>query len=288
MAGLGLAKKLGLTALGLASGGAVGVVYALDESVKADLAIHPPKLPWSHKGINSFDHASIRRGYQVYKQVCSACHSMRYLAFRNMVDIAYTEDEAKAIAEEYQVMDGPDESGAMFERPGKLSDYFPSPYKNDAEAAAGNNGAIPPDLSYIVLARHGGEDYVYHLLTSYCDPPAGVDIREGQNFNPYFPGGALGMAAPLYNEIIEYDDGTPATLSQLAKDVSTFLTWAASPEHDQRKKIGIKILIIGTTMIWLTYYMKRHKWSMLKSRKLVYQPKKYDYLEAAKKPEQIK
>merc|ERR1712122_336214 len=200
MAGLGIAKKVGLTALGLATGGAAGLAYTLDESVKADLSIHPPKLPWNHKGyMDSLDHESIRRGSQV------------------------------------QVLDGPDENGEMFERPGKLSDYFPRPYPNDAAAAAANNGAIPPDLSYITLARHGGEDYVYHLLTSYCDPPAGVELREGQHFNPYFQGGAIGMAPPLYNEVIEYDDGTPATQSQLAKDVCTFLVWAGSPEHDMRK-----------------------------------------------------
>ena len=191
--------------------------------------------------MDSLDHESVRRGYQVYKQVCSACHSMRYLAYRNLVDIAYTEDEAKAEASEIQVLDGPDENGEMFERPGKLSDYFPKPYPNDAAAAAANNGAIPPDLSYIALARHGGEDYIYHLLTSYCDPPAGVELREGQHFNPYFQGGAIGMAPPLYNEVIEYEDGTPATQSQLAKDVCTFLVWAGSPEHDMRKKIGLKV-----------------------------------------------
>ena len=127
------------------------MAYALDESVKADLHLHPPSLKWSHSGyIDSLDHASIRRGYQVYKQVCSACHSMKFLAYRNLVGIAYTEEEAKAEAAEVQVMDGPDESGAMFERPGKLSDYFPKPYANDAAAAAANNGAIPPgtlDLS---------------------------------------------------------------------------------------------------------------------------------------------
>jgi len=253
------------------------MLYSLDESVKADLAIHPPKLPWNHKGyMDSLDHEGIRRGYQVYKQVCSACHSMRYLAYRNLVDIAMTENEAKAEAAEIQVLDGPNENGEMFERPGKLSDYFPKPYANDAAAAAANNGAIPPDLSYITLARHGGEDYVFHLLTSYCDPPAGIELREGQHFNPYFLGGAIGMAPPLYNEVIEYDDGTPATLSQLAKDVCTFLVWAGSPEHDERKKIGVKAMIVLSVMAGLSLYVKRHKWSMLKSRKVVFTPKNYD------------
>lgn len=272
-----MAKKLGLTALGMATGGAAGLAYALDESVKADLSIHAPKLPWNHKGhLDSLDHEGIRRGYQVYKQVCSACHSMKYLAYRNMVDIFMTEDEAKAEALEVQVLDGPNENGEMFERPGKLSDYFPRPYPNDEAAAAANNGAIPPDLSYITLARHGGEDYVFHLLTSYCDPPAGIELREGQHFNPYFLGGAIGMAPPLYNEVIEYDDGTPATLSQLAKDVCTFLTWAGSPEHDERKKMGIKIMAVLSTMFVLSVYMKRHKFSVIKSRKIVYTPKNYD------------
>jgi len=277
MAGLGIAKKVGLTALGLATGGAAGLAYTLDESVKADLSIHPPKLPWNHKGyMDSLDHESVRRGYQVYKQVCSACHSMRYLAYRNLVDIAYTEDEAKAEAAEIQVMDGPDENGEMFERPGKLSDYFPKPYPNDAAAAAANNGAIPPDLSYIALARHGGEDYIYHLLTSYCDPPAGIELREGQHFNPYFLGGAIGMAPPLYNEVIEYDDGTPATQSQLAKDVCTFLVWAGSPEFDMRKKMGLKVFVVLSLLFGGSLYVKRHKWSVLKSRKIVYTPKNYD------------
>jgi len=202
---------------------------------------------------------------------------MRFIAYRNLVDVAYTEAEAKAEAAEVMITDGPNENGDMFQRPGKLSDYFPKPYANDNAAAAANNGAIPPDLSYIALARHGCEDYVYHLLTSYCDAPAGIDLREGQNFNPYFPGGAIGMAAPIYNEIIEYDDGTPATQSQLAKDIATFLTWTASPEHDLRKKMSIKITMILGIMFGVSLYMKRFRWSVLKSRKLVYTPKKYEH-----------
>ena len=191
----------------------------------------------------------------------------------NDVDVSNTEAEAKTEAEEVQVQDGPDETGEMFMRPGKLSDYFPKPFANDAAAAAANSGAVPPDLSYIVLDRHGNEDYIYHLLNGYCDPPAGIELRDGQHFNPYYPGGAIGMAAPLYNEIIEYDDGTPATLSQLAKDVCTFLTWTASPELDMRKKMSIKGLGMLTILAGLSYYMKRHKWSLIKSRKIVYTPK---------------
>jgi len=273
-AAAGVGKKLAMGAVGAFSGVGAAVAYKLDQSVKADLTLHPPHLHWSHSGLlDSLDHSSIRRGYQVYKQVCAACHSLRYMAYRNLVGVSHTELEAKTEAEEVQVQDGPDESGEMFMRPGKLSDYFPKPFANDAAAAAANNGAIPPDLSYIVLARHGNEDYIYHLLNGYCDPPAGIELRDGQHFNPYFPGGAIGMGAPLYNEIIEYDDGTPATLSQLAKDVCTFLTWTASPEHDMRKKMSIKGLGMLTILATLCYYVKRHKWSVIKSRKLVYTPK---------------
>jgi ubiquinol-cytochrome c reductase cytochrome c1 subunit len=153
------------------------------------------------------------------------------------------------------------------------ADYFPKPFANDAAAAAANNGAIPPDLSFITLARHGGEDYIYHLLNGYCDPPAGIDLREGQHFNPYYPGGAIGMGPPIYNEIVEYEDGTPATQSQVAKDVCTFLTWAASPEHDMRKRFAVKCLMIYSVLLAGSYYLKRHKWSVIKSRKLVYTPK---------------
>jgi ubiquinol-cytochrome c reductase cytochrome c1 subunit len=273
-AAAGVGKKLALGAMGAFSGVGAAVAYKLDQSVKAGLTLHPPHLHWSHSGLlDSLDHTSIRRGYQVYKQVCAACHSLRYMAYRNLVGVSHTELEAKTEAEEVQVQDGPDESGEMFMRPGKLSDYFPKPFANDAAAAAANNGAIPPDLSYIVLARHGNEDYIYHLLNGYCDPPAGIDLREGQNFNPYFPGLAIGMGAPLYNEIIEHDDGTTATQSQLAKDVCTFLVWAASPEHDMRKRMAIKAMMMFSFLMGTSYYLKRHKWSMIKSRKIVFTPR---------------
>lgn len=273
-AGLSLGKKALLTAGGLFSGVAGATAYSLDQEVRAELHMHPPSLPWTHGGwFSSLDHASMRRGYQVYKQVCAACHSMRFIAYRNLTNVTHTEDEAKAEAEEVQVQDGPDESGEMFMRPGKLSDYFPKPFANEAAAAAANNGAIPPDLSFIALARPGGEDYIYHLLNGYCDPPAGIELREGQAFNPYFPGGALSMSPPIYNEIIEFDDGTPATQSQIAKDVATFLVWGASPEHDMRKKMAIKMFVIFSILLSSSYYMKRHKWSLIKSRKILYTPK---------------
>jgi len=221
----GRRRKVLLTTAATTTATAGYLLWKLESfSVSAgELELHPPKLPWSHSGwLHSLDHSSIRRGYEVYKQVCAACHSMRFIAYRNLIGVSHTEKEAKAEAEEVMVTDGPNEEGHMFQRPGKLADYFPNPYANEEAARAANNGAFPPDLSYITLARHGGEDYVFSLLTGYCDAPAGVNLRDGQYFNPYFPGGAISMAQALYNEAMEYSDGTPATASQLAKDVSTF------------------------------------------------------------------
>ncbi|KAG5678574.1 hypothetical protein PVAND_008236 [Polypedilum vanderplanki] len=268
-------QKTFATIAGLTVGGAGALLYALESAVSASSdAVHAPKQNWSHKGlISSLDHASIRRGYEVYKQVCAACHSMQYIAYRNLVGVSHTEAEAKAEAEEAQVKDGPNEQGEYFMRPGKLSDYFPSPYPNEEAARAANNGAYPPDLSWIVSARKGGEDYIFALLTGYCDAPAGINLREGQYYNPYFSGGAIGMAQALYNEAMEYSDGTPATASQLAKDVSVFLKWASEPEHDQRKRMLIKAVGIFSLLIGLTYYIKRLKWSSLKSRKIAFYPK---------------
>jgi len=198
---------------------------------------------------------------------------MKYVRYRELINVSHTEEEAKAEAAEIMVRDGPNEEGEMYLRPGKLFDSFPNPYENEEKARIANNGAYPPDLSLIVRARHGGEDYIFSLLTGYCDPPAGVEIKEGLYYNPYFPGQAIGMAQALYNEIIEYSDGTPATTSQLAKDVCTFLKWAAEPEHDTRKRMGIKVLLVLAIMTSVAYYYKRLKWSVLKTRKIVFKPK---------------
>jgi ubiquinol-cytochrome c reductase cytochrome c1 subunit len=268
-------RKVAYGALSAVTAGAVGLGVALQAAVSAGaLELHPPAYPWSHSGlVESFDHASMRRGYHVYKQVCAACHSMNFMYYRNLVGTIMTEAEAKAEAEEVQVLDGPDDTGAMFERPGKLSDKFPKPYPNEEAAKAANNGALPPDLSFITAARHGGEDYIFALLTGYCEPPAGIEIREGMHYNPFFPGGAISMARSLFNETIEYEDGTPASASQLAKDVVTFLRWAAEPEHDDRKRMGIKMLMISALIVSIAFYYKRHKWTVLKSRKLAFKPK---------------
>lgn len=241
----------------------------------ADLLLHAPKQDWFHKQmLGSFDVQSLRRGYLVYKNVCKACHSVQFLSFREMVGVFMTEAEAKAEAEECMIMDGPDETGEMFERPGKLFDKLPNPYRNDDEAKFANNGALPPDLSYIVPARHGGEDYVFSLLTGYCDPPEGYDLKEGLHYNPYFAGGSIGMAKALYPGVYEYPDGTPASESQMAKDVVEFLSWISQPEMNTRKEMGIKFLIGMAIMLPASYWMKRHKWAPVKNMKMEFrQPK---------------
>ncbi|KAJ3906352.1 cytochrome C1 family-domain-containing protein [Lentinula edodes] len=244
----------------------LGEVHA---SHLSDEGLHPVAYPWPHNGFfDTFDHASIRRGYQVYREVCAACHSLDRIAWRNLVAVSHTADEARAMAEEVEYQDGPNDDGEMFQRPGKLADYMPAPYPNEEAARAGNAGALPPDLSLIVKARHGGADYIFSLLTGYVDPPAGVEVREGMNYNPYFPGGALSMARVLFDGLVEYDDGTPATTSQMAKDVVTFLNWAAEPEHDERKKTGIKAVILFSTLFVLSVYTKRFKWGPIKNRKI--------------------
>ncbi|KAK0217990.1 cytochrome c1, component of the mitochondrial respiratory chain [Armillaria fumosa] len=239
----------------------------------SDAGLHPPAYPWSHNGFfDTFDHASIRRGYQVYREVCAACHSLDRIAWRNLVGVSHTADEVRAMAEEVEYQDGPNDQGEMYMRPGKLADYMPPPYPNEEAARAGNAGALPPDLSLIVKARHGGSDYIFSLLTGYVDAPAGVEIRDGMNYNPFFPGGAISMARVLFDGIVEYDDGTPATTSQMAKDVTTFLNWAAEPEHDERKKYGIKAVILFSTLFALSVYIKRFKWTTIKNRKIFYDP----------------
>ncbi|CAM9306618.1 unnamed protein product [Bubo scandiacus] len=187
--GLSRGGKAALAALGVLVAGGGGLALALRWPLAAgELEMHPPRFPWSHGGaLAALDHSSLRRGFQVYKQVCSACHSMEYLAYRNLIGVTHTEEEAKALAEEVDVLDGPDENGEMFTRPGKVSDYFPKPYPNAEAARAANNGALPPDLSYIVNARHGGEDYVFSLLTGYCDPPRRRDAARGAALQPLLP-----------------------------------------------------------------------------------------------------
>ena len=226
---------------------------------------------WSHHGaLSSYDYASVRRGFQVYRQVCASCHSIDKVAFRSLVGVTHTEEQMKKIAESYEIEDGPNDIGEMFERPGKLSDKIPGPYKNEEQARAANNGAYPPDLSLMVKARHGGIDYLMSLLTGYVDAPAGKAMLPGLYYNPYFAGGAIAMPKPLMDEQVEYEDGTPATETQMAKDVACFLAWAAEPEHDERKKSGVQFMVAIAFAIAITGFYKRFRWSIYKTRKISY------------------
>lgn len=194
---------------------------------------------------------------------------MNHTYYRHLVNVSHTEDEAKAEAGEAMFTDGPNDEGNMYQRPGKLSDPFPNPYPNEAAAKLANNGALPPDLSLMAFARHNGADYIFSLLTGFQDPPAGVETKEGLHYNPYFNGGWIGMAKPLYDEIIEYSDGTPATTSQLAKDVSEFIRWSTEKSHDDKKKMLLNACLVFPPILVLFYIFKRRVFMVTKSRKIV-------------------
>lgn len=240
----------------------------------AEEGLHPTKYPWVHEQwTKTFDHQALRRGFQVYQEVCASCHSLSRVPYRTLVGTILTVDEAKALAEENEYDGEPDEQGEIQKRPGKLADYMPAPYKNEEAARFANNGALPPDLSLIVKARHGGCNYIFSLLTGYPEePPAGAQVAPGMNFNPYFPGTGIGMARVLYDGLVEYEDETPASTSQMAKDVVEFLNWAAEPEMDDRKKMGVKVMVV-TSVLWaLSVWVKRYKWAWVKTRKISYDP----------------
>ncbi len=228
-------------------------------------AEHPKQLDWSFNGIfGTVDRQSAQRGYQVYKEVCASCHAMKYISFRNLTGIGFSEAETKALAAEIQVKDGPDESGDMYDRPGMASDRFPAPFANEQAARASNGGAYPVDLSLIVKARHDGANYVHAILTGYQDAPAGFEIAEGQHYNAYFPGHKIGMPKPLSDGQVTYADGTNATVDQMSRDVVNFLQYAAEPEMESRKRMGIKVLLFLTVMTGLFIVAKARTWSKIK------------------------
>jgi len=235
--------------------GVAGLAYGESDQKR------PHKIDWPFEGVfGTVDKQSAQRGFQVYKEVCSACHSLNRIAFRNLQDLGFSEAEVKALAASYQVADGPNDAGDMFQRPGKPSDYFPSPYANENAGRAAHNGALPPDLSLIIKARKDGPNYVHSLLTGYGPVPPDVQLADGQNYNPYFPGGKLMMPPPLSDGQVTYADGTPATVDQMARDVVTFLQWAAEPEMEARKQMGIKVMIYLAIFTAFMYVAKRNIW----------------------------
>lgn len=267
-----LLSKAGKNSTNVIAGTAVAsTAAAASITFLSDDVVHAPGYEWYHTGLfSSFDHAALRRGFQVYRQVCATCHSIERIHYRELVGVTHTEKELIEIASEVEVVDGPNDEGEMFERPAKMSDPLPSPYENEQQGRQANGGAYPPDLSLMVKARHAGLDYVFALLTGYVDPPEGKEVLPGLYYNPYFPGGAIAMPPPLQDGGVEYEDGTPATMSQQAKDVTCFLNWCAEPEHNGRKKEAAKYLMVIAFTIVMSGYYKRFKWAPLKTRQISY------------------
>ncbi len=243
--------------------GAMVAPLLLAMPVKAAEKVAIPSQDWSFSGIfGTFDIAQLQRGFQVYREVCAGCHGIQYIAFRNLLDLGYPEDDAKALAAEYSVPDGPDEDGEMFERPAILADRIPSPYPNDNAARAANGGALPPDLSLLAKARIGGPDYLHALLIGYPEePPPGVELMDGMYYNAYFPGHQIAMPAPLSEELVEYADGTPATVEQMSRDVTAFLMWTAEPTLEVRKRTGVTVVLFLILMTAVFYAVKKKVWA---------------------------
>lgn len=274
-------KRLAVFALAAAS--MPLVAYAAGEAVKID------RQSWSFAGLfGRFDQNQLQRGFQVYKDACAQCHGISRLAFRNLAQPGgpvFNEDGVKGLAATYQVEDGPNDDGKMFKRPGRLSDKIPPPYANEKEARAVHNGAYPPDLSLITKARgieyHGslfahpfhllkdmatgyqeaGADYVYALLTGYAEAPAGFKLNDGMQYNRAFPGHQISMPPPLSEGAIKYQDDTPATVDQMARDVVAFLSWAGDPKQDERKRMGLLVVLYLLITAVLLYFAKKRIWS---------------------------
>jgi ubiquinol-cytochrome c reductase cytochrome c1 subunit len=280
--------SIGISALG---GMAVAVALGTGAALAAGDGVHLERQPWSFAGARgNFDNNQLQRGFLVYKEVCSSCHGMKRIAFRNLFDKGgpeFPEEGVKNLAATYKIDDGPNDQGKMFKRPGRASDYLPSPFANEQEARLANNGALPPDLSIMAKARgaevdrpfyavpfamlrdiasgyqEGGADYIYALLTGYGDAPAGVKVADGMNYNKAFPGNQFAMIQPLTDGQIKYTDGSPQTVAQYAQDVTAFIAWASDPKLEERKRIGfLAVLYLLLTSV-LLYFAKKKQWSKI-------------------------
>ncbi|MEO0497654.1 MAG: cytochrome c1 [Pseudomonadota bacterium] len=276
-------KKIAIALVGLmAFGGVTQVAQAAgDYPIKK-----PRKVDWSFSGpLGTYDKAQLQRGFQVYKEVCAACHSMNLVAFRNFKDLGYSDAQIEALASEYEVAAAPNSEGEVLMRPAQATDYWPNPYANAQEAAYINNGAVPPDFSKLAMARAvergfpnfvfdiftqysaSGPDYIYSLLTGYGQEPKPeyADIDPALSYNPYFIAGpALAMAQPLYDDFVEYTDGSPMTVDQYAQDVTAFMKWAAEPTLPQRKAMGFVVIIFLSIFAVLLYMAKRKVFANVK------------------------
>jgi cytochrome c1 len=249
---------------------------------RAQEAEAPPLQQWSFAGpFGQYDPEQLQRGFKIYREVCSTCHSLKLLSFRNLADPGgpgFTEAQAAAIAATFQVTDGPNDQGQMFQRPGKISDYFPPPFPNDQAARAALGGGLPPDMSTLAKARgydrgfpwfifeafteyeEGGPDYIHAILNGYTDPPAGFVLPPGTHYNKYFPGHAIAMPKPINDGQVKFTDGTPETVNQYGRDVAAFLMWASEPKLDERKRLGFQVMIYLIVLSALLYFTKKKVW----------------------------
>lgn len=256
---------------------ATGLFLAMGASGALAAEGHVPEAQdWSFNGIfGTYDRASLQRGLQVYKEVCSSCHGAKLLYYRNIEDMGYTPEEARAFAANYEVQDGPNDEGEMFTRPALPSDHFVSPFPNEQAARVANGGAYPPDLSLMAKARPYGPDYIYALMTGYGEPSAEFlaeyekthgapfEVPDGQHFNSAFAGYKIAMPQPIYEDGVTFADGTKATIAQQAHDVSTFLMWAAEPKMENRKSTGIGVILFLIVFTGLALALKRRTWAAI-------------------------
>ena len=246
------------------------IIVSANNSVAAE-SLDLLKNKWSFEGFfGTFDRASLRRGYQVYNEVCSSCHSMQLLSYRNLSEKGGPEfslEDAKNIAASFEVIDGPNSKGEMFTRPGRLSDKFANPYPNVQSAKTANGGAYPPDMSVLVKARQGGANYIYSILLGYEDPPEGYELNDGVYYNKFMTGYNIKMPNILSDGLLDYADGTEATTKQMARDVATFLTWASEPSLEARHKLGFKVILYLIILAALVYLSMKKLWSRIETKK---------------------
>jgi len=273
-----MSRKIIALALAASLLGLAGSAFAADE--QSHETPQPPRQKWSFAGpFGHYDKGQLQRGFKVYKEVCAVCHGMKYVAFRNLEALGYSDGQVKAIASEYKIPDGPNDQGEMFERAGRPADYFPTPWPNENAARARYNG-VPPDFSVLAKARgyergfpwfifdmfiqfqEHGVDYIHALMVGYKEkPPAGVTLPAGSFYNEYFPGHAIAMPPPLSDKRVDYTDGSPTTVDQYAKDVAAFMMWAAEPHLEARKRIGFQVMIFLLVLSGLLYFTKKKVWA---------------------------
>jgi cytochrome c1 len=253
------------TGLALAAGVLLAVTLPCGPGMTKEPQIESQS--WTFEGpFGSFDRAQLQRGYRVYKDICSNCHSMRLLSYRNLGEGGgpeFSREAVETLAGQVQVTDGPNDKAEMFQRPGRSSDRFRSPFPSDAAARAANGGALPPDLSVMAKARPGGPDYIYALLTGYRQAPAGFELSQGMHYNLAFPGHQIAMPPPLVDGAVPYTDGTKPTVDNYARDASAFLMWAAEPKLEERHELGARVVIFLIAFCVIMFLAKRTVWARL-------------------------